>query len=191
MHLISTCTLLHAIQVISYESLRQQLDIATVRQLEDFIITECFYTNIISGKLDQKKACLQVGVFCSILHTKRRCDYNRAVLPALRVLLSTIADDAVGNACHNLRCTQSRASTRSLGMRTPQADMCPSCERLRHALLSLTYQVHNAIGRDVRPEQLPELEAGLQSWCVRTWCSIFFRATLRFLSILCRFSVVM
>jgi len=31
-----------------------------VRQLEDFIITECFYTNIIGGKLDQKKACLQV-----------------------------------------------------------------------------------------------------------------------------------
>ncbi|KAF5843686.1 hypothetical protein DUNSADRAFT_10861 [Dunaliella salina] len=71
------------IKVISYQMLQQQLEIPTVRQLEDFIITECFYTSIIAGKLDQKKACLQI---------------------------------------------------------------------------------HNSIGRDVRPEQLPELEAGLQNW---------------------------
>jgi hypothetical protein len=37
-----------------------QLDIPTVRELEDFIIAECFYTNVIKGKLDQKQRCLQV-----------------------------------------------------------------------------------------------------------------------------------
>lgn len=34
-------------KVIQYQTLMQQLDIPTVRELEDFIITECFYTNIV------------------------------------------------------------------------------------------------------------------------------------------------
>ena len=33
----------HLPQVIPYATLQQALDIATVRELEDFIITECFY----------------------------------------------------------------------------------------------------------------------------------------------------
>ena len=49
------------LQVIPYEMLQRDLDIPTVRQLEDFIITECFYSNVIEGKLDQRKASLQVG----------------------------------------------------------------------------------------------------------------------------------
>lgn len=40
----------------------QQLDVPTVRELEDFIIAECFYSNIVQGKLDQTQRCLHVGV---------------------------------------------------------------------------------------------------------------------------------
>lgn len=47
-------------QTISYQALMAELDVPTVRELEDFIITECFYTNVVKGKLDQKQHCLQV-----------------------------------------------------------------------------------------------------------------------------------
>jgi COP9 signalosome complex subunit 7 len=39
----------------------QQLDIQTVRELEDFIISECFFLELVKGKLDQKQRCLQVS----------------------------------------------------------------------------------------------------------------------------------
>eukprot|EP00983_Pelagomonas_calceolata_P063857 1147891-Pelagomonas_calceolata.AAC.6 len=55
--------------------LQQQLEIPTIRQLEDFIITECFYTSIIAGKLDQKKACLQVSfIVASLLLGHLECN---------------------------------------------------------------------------------------------------------------------
>jgi hypothetical protein len=47
-------------QVLQYTELMSQLDIPTVRELEDFLITECFYNNILKGKLDQKQRALQV-----------------------------------------------------------------------------------------------------------------------------------
>ena len=31
-----------------------------MRELEDFLITDCFYTGIVRGKLDQKQRCLHV-----------------------------------------------------------------------------------------------------------------------------------
>mmetsp|Transcript_36891 Transcript_36891/g.93121 ORF Transcript_36891/g.93121 Transcript_36891/m.93121 type:complete len:280 (-) Transcript_36891:244-1083(-) len=71
------------VKVISYAQLQAVLGIPTVRELEDFIITECCYTSVIKGKLDQRASCLLI---------------------------------------------------------------------------------HDAIGRDVRPEQLAELEAGLAAW---------------------------
>jgi hypothetical protein len=46
--------------VLQYTELMSQLDIPTVRELEDFLITECFYNNILKGKLDQKQRALQV-----------------------------------------------------------------------------------------------------------------------------------
>jgi hypothetical protein len=46
--------------VLQYADLQEQLDIATVRELEDFIITECFYNNILKAKLDQRQRALQV-----------------------------------------------------------------------------------------------------------------------------------
>jgi COP9 signalosome complex subunit 7 len=36
-----------------------------VRDLEDFLITECFYSGIIKGSLDQKAGCLYVNTFTS------------------------------------------------------------------------------------------------------------------------------
>jgi len=50
-----------ACKTLSYESIMQQLDLATVRELEDFIISECFYTGLAKGKLDQKMRVLQVS----------------------------------------------------------------------------------------------------------------------------------
>jgi COP9 signalosome complex subunit 7 len=48
------------VQTLTYSELTAQLGISSVRELEDLIITECFYKGIITGKLDQQRRCLQV-----------------------------------------------------------------------------------------------------------------------------------
>lgn len=48
-------------KTITYSELTAQLGISSVRELEDLIITECFYKGIITGKLDQQRRCLQVS----------------------------------------------------------------------------------------------------------------------------------
>lgn len=59
-------TLLLMTQIITYSELIAQLGVSSIRELEDLIITECFYKGIVSGKLDQQKRCLQVtAILCS------------------------------------------------------------------------------------------------------------------------------
>lgn len=48
-------------KTLTYSELTAQLGISSVRELEDLIITECFYKGIITGKLDQQRRCLQVS----------------------------------------------------------------------------------------------------------------------------------
>ncbi|WIA42053.1 hypothetical protein OEZ86_009341 [Tetradesmus obliquus] len=47
-------------KVLPYELLQGALAIGTVRDLEDFIISDCFYAGLVTGKLDQRQGCLQV-----------------------------------------------------------------------------------------------------------------------------------
>ena len=54
-------TVLLLTQNITYNELIAQLGVSSIRELEDLIITECFYNGIVSGKLDQQKRCLQVS----------------------------------------------------------------------------------------------------------------------------------
>ena len=37
-----------------------QLDIKNVRELEDLLISDCYYSGLLKGKLDQKQRCLHV-----------------------------------------------------------------------------------------------------------------------------------
>lgn len=48
------------LQEISYAELMSHLEIQNVRELEDLVISDCFYPGLLKGKLDQKKRCLQV-----------------------------------------------------------------------------------------------------------------------------------
>ena len=48
------------VQTIQYSELMRQLDVSGVRQLEDLLITDCFYPQLLKGSLDQKARCLQV-----------------------------------------------------------------------------------------------------------------------------------
>lgn len=43
-----------------YRDLMAQLEIDNIRDLEDLLISDCFHTGLISGKLDQKEQCLYV-----------------------------------------------------------------------------------------------------------------------------------
>ena len=53
-------------QVIPYSHLMEELDISNVRELEDLLITECFYGQLMKGKLDQNQRYLHVRIFpCS------------------------------------------------------------------------------------------------------------------------------
>ena len=47
-------------QTLAYEELQRELGLRNVRELEDFLITDCFYTGIVRGKLDQRQRCLHV-----------------------------------------------------------------------------------------------------------------------------------
>lgn len=47
--------------MVAYDKLMQSLEIGSMRELEDFIITHCFYASIIQARLDQQKRCLMVG----------------------------------------------------------------------------------------------------------------------------------
>ena len=51
-------------QTIPYDDLLQQLEISNLRELEDLIITHCFYPQLVKGKLDQKQHCLQARHHC-------------------------------------------------------------------------------------------------------------------------------
>lgn len=50
------------VQVVPYDQLMQSLEITAVRELEDFIITHCFYASLVLARLDQKQRCLMVCV---------------------------------------------------------------------------------------------------------------------------------
>eukprot|EP00483_Globobulimina_turgida_P001193 UN01195 len=46
-------------KILYYKTLQQQLDIKTVRELEDLMI-DCIYSGLIVGRLDQRKALLEI-----------------------------------------------------------------------------------------------------------------------------------
>ena len=47
-------------QSIAYGELLQQLELGNIRELEDLLITDCFHSGIIKGKLDQRAQRLQI-----------------------------------------------------------------------------------------------------------------------------------
>ena len=47
-------------RTLPYTDLQRKLEIDTVRQLEDLLITECIYGNVIKGRLDQRARCFRV-----------------------------------------------------------------------------------------------------------------------------------
>ncbi|KAM7512179.1 hypothetical protein LguiB_011054 [Lonicera macranthoides] len=57
---LSVLTLAETNKVLPYDVLMQQLDVANVRELEDFLINECMYVGIVRGKLDQLRRCFEV-----------------------------------------------------------------------------------------------------------------------------------
>ncbi|GLC36256.1 hypothetical protein PLESTB_000603200 [Pleodorina starrii] len=58
---LTVASLASSQKVLPYSQLQAALQIGSVRELEDFLINHCFYTGVIvTGKLDQKQACLQV-----------------------------------------------------------------------------------------------------------------------------------
>ena len=57
---VSLTSQLTCLQTLAYEELQRDLGLRNVRELEDFLITDCFYTGIVRGKLDQRQRCLHV-----------------------------------------------------------------------------------------------------------------------------------
>ena len=47
-------------RILPYPKLQQALEIDTVRQLEDILITDCIYGGVVSGRLDQRSKCFRV-----------------------------------------------------------------------------------------------------------------------------------
>lgn len=57
---LTVVSLAEGASMLPYETLMSQLEVPTVRQLEDLLINDCMYTGIVRGKLDQQKRCLEV-----------------------------------------------------------------------------------------------------------------------------------
>ncbi|KAK9911002.1 hypothetical protein M0R45_034931 [Rubus argutus] len=57
---LTVLTLAETNKVLPYDQLMQELDVANVRELEDFLINECMYAGIVRGKLDQLRKCFEV-----------------------------------------------------------------------------------------------------------------------------------
>ncbi|XP_077235325.1 COP9 signalosome complex subunit 7-like isoform X3 [Tasmannia lanceolata] len=57
---LSVLTLAETNKVLPYDQLMQELDVANVRELEDFLINECMYAGIVRGKLDQLRRYFEV-----------------------------------------------------------------------------------------------------------------------------------
>jgi COP9 signalosome complex subunit 7 len=49
-----------ALQILPYSTLLECLDLQGVRALEDFIIQQCIYSDILKCKLDQVNSCVHV-----------------------------------------------------------------------------------------------------------------------------------
>ena len=47
------------VQIVPYQDLKQGLGLQGERELEDFIITRCFYGGLVAGKLDPRGQCLR------------------------------------------------------------------------------------------------------------------------------------
>ncbi|KAH9777084.1 COP9 signalosome complex subunit 7 [Citrus sinensis] len=57
---LSVLTLAEMNKVLSYDQLLKELEVANVRELEDFLINECMYVGIVKGKLNQLRRCFEV-----------------------------------------------------------------------------------------------------------------------------------
>mmetsp|Transcript_8280 Transcript_8280/g.24785 ORF Transcript_8280/g.24785 Transcript_8280/m.24785 type:complete len:252 (-) Transcript_8280:4273-5028(-) len=57
---LTVVSLAQGTKEVPYQRLMVGVEVGTVRELEDLIITHCFYPALVSGKLDQRQGCLQV-----------------------------------------------------------------------------------------------------------------------------------
>ncbi|KAL9673745.1 hypothetical protein QQ045_030006 [Rhodiola kirilowii] len=64
-------TLFYYQYVLPYDQLMQELDVANVRQLEDFLI-ECMYAGIVRGKLDQFRRCFELWILLEVVEVAQR-----------------------------------------------------------------------------------------------------------------------
>ncbi|KAJ4712681.1 COP9 signalosome complex subunit 7 [Melia azedarach] len=57
---LSVLTLAEMNKVLPYDQLQKELEVANVRELEDFLINECMHVGIVKGKLNQLRRCFEV-----------------------------------------------------------------------------------------------------------------------------------
>ncbi|KAH9776846.1 COP9 signalosome complex subunit 7 [Citrus sinensis] len=59
-HLCNDCPTGRSYADLSYDQLMAELEIANVRELEDFLINECIFVGIVKGKLNPLRRCFEV-----------------------------------------------------------------------------------------------------------------------------------
>ncbi|GAB4817609.1 hypothetical protein N2152v2_004655 [Parachlorella kessleri] len=65
LRLLTIVTMANGVRTLPYEQLMGRLDVSSVRELEDLLITDCFYSGLLRGKLDQERKSLQIEeAFC-------------------------------------------------------------------------------------------------------------------------------
>lgn len=57
---LTVVSLTNARRTLSYDDMLRALDISTLRELENLMITDCIYSGLIKGRLDQRGRCFHV-----------------------------------------------------------------------------------------------------------------------------------
>lgn len=79
---LTVVTLAEDSKMLSYDLLMRELEVPSVRELEDLLINECMATGLVRGKLDQRRRCFEVHYAI-----------GRDIRPGqLKSLIATIAD---------------------------------------------------------------------------------------------------
>ena len=110
-------------QMIGYAELQSALGLSGIRPLEDLLISDCFYSGIIAGKLDQRAQCVQVD---STQEACCACRARAACRP--RLLLHESSGWDLGTACASTPCSACRAySVLQVALCLLQQQSCCQC----------------------------------------------------------------
>ncbi len=143
-----------------------------MRELEDFLITECFYNSILKGKLDQRQRALQVRAGDGMGWDGMGWDgmgWDGMGWDGMGWAQATGDGVHASQPAPGWRAGAGASRGERQPTAAPQAHGCASapfspCWCSFAPARAAPAQVHDVAPRDVLPQDLPAIAASLESW---------------------------